>query len=338
MPTMTREQWLEKRRQYIGGSDAAAAIGLSRFKTQLKLWQEKRGATDDEPTEAMIRGQMLEPLVRHLYAHDTSHETADAAWVVSAEVPFMAATPDLLDVTLNSLVQLKTASAWTRHQWGPPGSSEVPIDYMIQAQHEMAVVGAQRNKFGVLFADNDMFRALVWMVRSDVADGLIIEYILEQIQSEDSRCEFSTFPIARDDEMISQIVEGERAFWQQHIEDGVVPPDASIPEKTTDFVTADANQRRLIEGLQKAEEDCDVAETRYDQFKAQIIREIGENAGMIADGLAKIHYKAPAARAKTDWESIATQMRVAAPEKYDLLLKEYTKKIQPSRAFRAYWK
>ena len=35
--------WLEARSHYIGGSDAAAVLGLNPYKSNLELWQEKTG-------------------------------------------------------------------------------------------------------------------------------------------------------------------------------------------------------------------------------------------------------------------------------------------------------
>ena len=48
--TLDRDQWLEVRKGGIGSSDAAAAVGLNPYKSQLELWLEKTGrsaANDD---------------------------------------------------------------------------------------------------------------------------------------------------------------------------------------------------------------------------------------------------------------------------------------------------
>lgn len=44
----SREEWLEVRSHYIGGSDASAVIGLNPYKTNLELWQEKTGLVQPE--------------------------------------------------------------------------------------------------------------------------------------------------------------------------------------------------------------------------------------------------------------------------------------------------
>jgi putative phage-type endonuclease len=40
---LSRDDWLEVRRGGIGSSDAAAAVGLNPYKSQLELWIEKTG-------------------------------------------------------------------------------------------------------------------------------------------------------------------------------------------------------------------------------------------------------------------------------------------------------
>ena len=40
---MSREEWLEKRKGSIGGSDAAAILGISRFATPYTVWADKTG-------------------------------------------------------------------------------------------------------------------------------------------------------------------------------------------------------------------------------------------------------------------------------------------------------
>jgi len=66
---LPREEWLEVRKQGIGSSDAAAAVGLNPYKSQLELWLEKTGRdtglpkTDpDDEESAMYWGNVLEPM------------------------------------------------------------------------------------------------------------------------------------------------------------------------------------------------------------------------------------------------------------------------------------
>lgn len=60
MPTdnMTEDQWLEARRAGIGGSDAAAIAGLSKWKTPMSVYLDKLGQAPQEhiTSEARILG------------------------------------------------------------------------------------------------------------------------------------------------------------------------------------------------------------------------------------------------------------------------------------------
>ena len=49
MLTLTsREEWLEARKNYIGGSDASAIVGMNPYKTNNDLWLEKTGKVTPE--------------------------------------------------------------------------------------------------------------------------------------------------------------------------------------------------------------------------------------------------------------------------------------------------
>ena len=50
-----RESWLKERRSGIGGSDAAAILGVSPWRTALDVYSDKRGISplNTEPTSPM---------------------------------------------------------------------------------------------------------------------------------------------------------------------------------------------------------------------------------------------------------------------------------------------
>ena len=51
---MPREQWLELRRNSIGGSDAAAACGQSPWTSPLALWCDKMGMIPDRERGSVL--------------------------------------------------------------------------------------------------------------------------------------------------------------------------------------------------------------------------------------------------------------------------------------------
>src|SRR5690606_26404268 len=73
---LDREDWLEVRKGGIGSSDAAAAVGLSPYKSPLELWMEKTGRASSQAEHAGFDdprywGTLLEPYVAVAYQQMT---------------------------------------------------------------------------------------------------------------------------------------------------------------------------------------------------------------------------------------------------------------------------
>ena len=47
--SMSRPEWLEQRRKTVGGSDAAAIVGLSQYASAYTVWADKTGRLPDKP-------------------------------------------------------------------------------------------------------------------------------------------------------------------------------------------------------------------------------------------------------------------------------------------------
>ena len=313
---MSKSEWLEKRRGFLGGSDAAAAIGKSPYRSPYQVYQSKIGAVVDESTEVMERGLELEPLVIRLYERSVDRKILPGPWVVSKDFAFMAATPDAIDDGINSAVQVKTSSAWVRHKFGDPGTPMVPIDYYIQAQHEMAVMGAKRNQFVVLFADNDMFRALQHMIRAGMHVSKVAEFVELQNSRPHSLTEFAVFPIDRDDATIKLLIKGEKHFWTEHIEKKVPPADLLAPEKKSDVIEANADERKLLAVMKAAHDATKVAEQDYVEAKALVATAIGDNAGIFDPDVGKVTNKAGPERSRFTLEDALHEIDMAHPEEF----------------------
>ena len=70
---MNREQWLQARTKGIGSSDVAAVLGLSPYKTNVELWEEKMGLRkpkDISDVEYVQNGTNSEDPLRKLFAVD----------------------------------------------------------------------------------------------------------------------------------------------------------------------------------------------------------------------------------------------------------------------------
>ena len=74
---LPREQWLEYRRKGIGGSDAAAVLGISPFRTGRDLYYDKLNIVTADDAENWVQlevGNLLEPLVAKIFAHKTGYK------------------------------------------------------------------------------------------------------------------------------------------------------------------------------------------------------------------------------------------------------------------------
>lgn len=157
-----RTAWLEQRRSGVGGSDVAAILGLSKWRTPLSVWLDKTGqAESSQETDAMRWGTLLEPVIRQEYAERTGREVISPGFLRHPRLDYMVANVDGISRD-NRVVEIKTAR--TADGWGEPGSDQVPEDYLLQVQHYMAVTELPVTDIAVLIGGSD-FR--IYTVEAD---------------------------------------------------------------------------------------------------------------------------------------------------------------------------
>lgn len=172
---MNREEFLAQRRKGIGGSDIAAVLGLSKWKTPYEVWKDKLGLSTPTPdNEAMLWGRELEPVIRQQYAERTGREViTPSKMLVHKEHPFLIANLDGF-TTDNRIVEIKTARL--ANEWGEPGTDEVPIAYLLQVQHYMLVTGFEVADIAVLISGSD-YRQYEIKADKELHDMLIDEAV-----------------------------------------------------------------------------------------------------------------------------------------------------------------
>jgi putative phage-type endonuclease len=153
-----REEWLEARKGLITASDAAAALGLSPFKSPLQLYAEKIGAADGpDETLRMKRGRRFQRLVGQEFAEDTGRTVTEApeyTIFVHPDVRSVGATLDFDQVDGE-----KGAGVVEAKVSGKPWVEEPPDYYQVQLQVQLSVVG---KTWGTLVALQGIFAPLVW--------------------------------------------------------------------------------------------------------------------------------------------------------------------------------
>lgn len=132
-------EWLQWRKGGIGGSDAAAVLGLSPFKSRQQLLLELTGQVQaEEANYAMRRGTRLEPVARREY-EERIGRTMPAICGQHDELEWMRASFDGLSLCGEVILEIKWPNV-DAHQAALSGT--VPEYYLCQVQHQLYVSGA----------------------------------------------------------------------------------------------------------------------------------------------------------------------------------------------------
>ena len=202
----SREDWLEQRNAHLGASEVAAAVGISPFKTPVRLWEEKTGRkkpSDLSGNPAVLFGQKAEEHLRGLYLAEHPEFTGDYHpfdILYQRERPWMTCTLDceLINTTTNTkgILEIKTAETARKAQlekW----EGKVPDYYFAQLLHQQIVCG-EEYKFSVLYAKLKLLNG----------NSSLREY------------EFTREDLAADREWL--LTEAERFWW--YVEHDTMPP------------------------------------------------------------------------------------------------------------------
>lgn len=169
---------------FIGGSDVAAILGVSPWKSPHELWLQKTGrAPREEVTpeqqKRFDRGHRLEPVVLQMLIDRLQDEGHDVELLrtneryIDAEHPFMACEIDfelMLDGEhING--DCKTVHPFAAKKWGEEGTDEVPIEYAAQFMHGLGITGRNRCIVATLIGMDDL---LIYFVDRDqeTVDGI----------------------------------------------------------------------------------------------------------------------------------------------------------------------
>lgn len=140
-------EWLAFRRTGIGGSDAAAILGKSHFKTNVKVWEEKTGLIepDDISDKEQVKyGKAVEDLLLQMFALDNPEYEVTSNKKIVYRRGFMFASLDgeLVEKATGELgiYEGKTAEIHKKielEKW----NKRVPDYYYVQILHYLIVTG-----------------------------------------------------------------------------------------------------------------------------------------------------------------------------------------------------
>ncbi len=182
----THADWLKERRKAIGGSDVAAILGISKWKSPMDVYLEKISTAEPDETEneACHWGTLLEDVIRNEYSrrHGVGVEKPKAIFY-DRERPYMAANLDgIVQCDKPYIWEGKTANHFMAKEWE---DDNVPIEYVVQEQHYLSI--------------------LEEMKKSEISCLLGGQNYIERV-------------LPRDSELIRTIRDKEEKFWQMVID------------------------------------------------------------------------------------------------------------------------
>jgi len=174
------------RATYLGGSDVAAILGISPWKTPLDVYLDKiegsKPITEPGKLKILERGKRLEPYVLDMLCAEKKVELIGRNnRYIHGEFGFLAAEIDAETSDGRNVEAKTTADFYDRKQWGEEHSDSIPVYYTAQCMHGMMIKPAESCLMPVMLGIDD----------------------------------FRVYEVKRDEELIVQIQEREVEFWDR---------------------------------------------------------------------------------------------------------------------------
>jgi len=291
-------EWYQARMRGIGGSDIAAIMGLSRYKTPLQVYKEKRGEVGPTPDNwRMLVGRTLEPAIRQFYADETGHAVMVPDGILTCEkYPFLLANLDGY-TDEPRVVEIKTAGSG--REWGEPGSADIPQEYLCQVQHYMIVTG----------------------------------YEVADVVASISNREPVIYTVEADYELQEMMIHEAAGFWEM-VQQGIPPEPVTYAEAIQKYgnlavsggVEASKEIIQAANRLKAVKSSIKAMGAEEERLKGQIILALGDRGDtLLKDGKTLATYKLSKGSIRFDTESF----KVAHADLYQ----QFTKQSQAGRRF-----
>lgn len=260
-PEEINKQWVEARKNGIGGSDVASIMGLNKYSSPLNVWLVKTGreeSPDLSDNQAVEWGNRLEDVVAAKFAeeHTELQVRRRNATMVSIKRPWAFANIDrwVTDGKGNvGILEVKTVGMRRAADW----DNGVPLYYLTQVTHYMSVTGYQYAWVAVLIGGQ----------------------------------EFREYYIERDEQDIQAINDAVDTFWRDFVETDTAPaligndPEANAllsqhSDPSTEFIAMLDEDVSMLDELQEIKDQMDDLKHRKTLIENQIKDLIGDNKGI----------------------------------------------------------
>ena len=149
---MPKDEWLKWRMKGLGGSDIAAAAGVSRYRDPYDLYLEKTGQYtpefDDKSLERMDMGNEIEDFIATLFKKKHPDLRVENRNCIYQHHACLWALVNLDRVAFDpakkswGVVEIKNVGEWAATKtWDESG--DIPLEVMCQVQHQLFVTGLE---------------------------------------------------------------------------------------------------------------------------------------------------------------------------------------------------
>ncbi len=179
MTSTDRADFLAERSQGVGGSDVASVFSLG-YGCRLRLWFDKTNTPADYPDEdsgPMKLGRWLEPHIADEYAAVTGRQVTVESQRQHPDHPEMLVHIDrrIKDVVRPGIGVLEI-KAFGRGMFAKMKREGLPIDYILQVQHAIAITGYNYGAYAAMNRDTGALE--YWDVEPD---GQVVAAIEEEV-------------------------------------------------------------------------------------------------------------------------------------------------------------
>lgn len=300
---LNNQDFTQERAKHLGGSDIAALLGLSKYRTALDIWLEKTDKVEQSESNMPLRfGSFAEPFVANEYSLETGFALIEYAPIILHKehsflgghidrfvVPESFASGDALfnkngQCVANHILECKTANPFAQIEWGEVGTDQVPMTYLIQCLWYLLITDLERADLAVLFGNSDL----------------------------------RIYTIYRDRSLEAILLEKAVQFWENYVKRDLPPPlqnesdckmlfAKSYPGKAVEIKS---DTLKLLSTLPKVQSELEQCEVRVSQIKQALMSEMQDAEVLTFDGQTIATWKSP----KPSYRLDAKKLEQAHPE------------------------
>jgi putative phage-type endonuclease len=254
----------EIRQTGLGGTDIAAVLGMSPWRSPFDVFLDKTGQLEKGATNESRKrwGQRLQRVIADAYAEETGREVE---WVDKtihhASRPYQVWTPDALCTKEPRGLDCKTAALDQIRKWGDAGTDQVPDYVALQLHWYLSASEREYWDVALLIAGSD----------------------------------FRIYSLKRDAEVEGMLLQAGERFWKDHVVANK-PPEITATDTTAEWLKkrfpkndgairhATEEEIGLLLQYKTAQELFEVQEKRRDDVEMRVKTVIGDSDGLSFSG------------------------------------------------------